>query len=155
MDDDFIDKYLEEELIDNIQWEIARDEPRDWKYRGHVLRYGWDYSGTKWVEDVPRWLVPYEFEELHNSITINHYLTGQSIPPHIDSLKFDEVIEVLSLGSECLLRFTRGGEAVDVPLPPRSLLVMSGEARYEWEHQVLPCRAERFSIVYRNRVEPK
>jgi alkylated DNA repair dioxygenase AlkB len=34
------------------------------------------------------------------------------------------------------MTFSRGGERCDVYLPPRSVYVMSGEARWEWDHGI-------------------
>ncbi|XP_017753532.1 PREDICTED: alkylated DNA repair protein alkB homolog 8 [Eufriesea mexicana] len=79
--------------------------------------------------------VPYEYDQL----TINHYLPGQGIPPHIDThSSFEDSILSLSLGSACIMDFKRENEKVAIFLPPRSLLIMSGEARYAWSHGICP-----------------
>jgi len=75
-----------------------------------------------------------------DQLTVNKYLPGQGIPPHIDSHDCcTDTILSLSLGSGVTMEF-RGpkGEHVPVWLPPRSLLIMSGEARYCWSHGITP-----------------
>ncbi len=46
--------------------------------------------------------------------------------------------------------------AIRVPLPRRSLLIMHGEARYEWEHCVLrqDIQSRRIVIAYREFTPP-
>lgn len=153
LDEEFIDREEELNLIRNISIEIAKLPSKNTRFRSHVLRYGWDYSSDKWVSDIPEWLRDNDADNFYyDSITINHYEIGQSIPPHIDSIKFDDMIEVVSLGGDCVMRFVKGPEIVDVNLPARSILVMEGEARYKWTHEVLPCKEERFSIVMRRKL---
>jgi alkylated DNA repair dioxygenase AlkB len=70
---------------------------------------------------------------------VNEYLPGQGISAHVDCAPcFGDTVLALSLGSTCVMQFTPvgGGEPVDVLLPSRSLLVMSGEARYGWKHAI-------------------
>lgn len=75
-----------------------------------------------------------------DQLTVNKYLPGQGIPPHTDTHDCcTGTILSLSLGSGVTMEF-RGpkGEHIPVWLPPRSLLVMSGEARYCWSHGITP-----------------
>ena len=46
--------------------------------------------------------------------------------------------------------------AVKIPLPARSLLIMSGSARYEWEHAILreDISGRRVVIAYRELTPP-
>ncbi|KAI0069841.1 hypothetical protein K474DRAFT_1609794 [Panus rudis PR-1116 ss-1] len=61
-------------------------------------------------------------------VIINHYLPGEGITPHVDLLdRFGDGIIGVSLGS---------GESAEVYLPPGSVYVMSGEARYRWTHGI-------------------
>lgn len=98
---------------------------------------------------------------LPNQLTINKYLPGQGIAPHIDSEKaFGKIIYVVSLLNPVVIDFLQktnnnnnsetGGvgnqgkkkREVGVFLPPRSLLLMEGEARYDWEHTIRPRRVD-------------
>lgn len=51
---------------------------------------------------------------------------------------FEDSILSLSLGSACIMDFKCENDRATVLLPPRSLLIMSGEARYAWSHGICP-----------------
>ena len=68
----------------------------------------------------------------------------QGIPPHIDTHSCcDGQISSLSLGSDVVMNFSDGGgevgsgESYSVLLPRRSLMVMSGRARYALRHSIV------------------
>ena len=88
---------------------------------------------------------------------VNLYHPGGGISPHVDLLnRFGDGIVGVSLGSGTSMRFARaqtprgkgdiegdgaggeGGDHLEVWLPPRSVLVLTGEARYEWTHGIVP-----------------
>lgn len=71
------------------------------------------------------------------------FLLFQGIPPHVDTHSpFEDTILSLSLGSSCVMNFKKGDAKVDVVLPRRSLLVMTGEARYAWTHGISSKRSD-------------
>jgi alkylated DNA repair dioxygenase AlkB len=72
---------------------------------------------------------------------VNEYEPGQGISAHKDYDPFDEVAS-LSLASGCLMEFAKLGtdQVRNVWLEPRSLLVLTGEARHEWTHAIRPRR---------------
>jgi DNA oxidative demethylase len=59
----------------------------------------------------------------------------------------------VSLAATCRMRFQRGkGErrqVAEVILEPRSAYVLSGAARYVWQHSIPPTKALRWSITLR------
>ena len=72
---------------------------------------------------------------------------------HRDRPQYGEVIG-LSLGSPVTLRLRRrlregGFERLGVKLPPRSLYLLSGEVRSEWEHSIAPVAEARRSVTFR------
>ena len=83
---------------------------------------------------------------------VNLYHPGEGISPHVDLLnRFGDGIVGVSLGSGTSMRFARGKRNVEVDgagggdddhhevwLPPRSVLVLTGDARYEWTHGIVP-----------------
>lgn len=87
-------------------------------------------------------------------LIINHYTPGQGITPHIDlKTRFGDGIILCSLQSGIAMDFTRaegeerepkkrkfGAEPVSdqysLWLPPRSVLILSGEARWRWKHGI-------------------
>lgn len=81
------------------------------------------------------------------------YDPGAGIGWHRDRPQYGEVIG-LSLGAPVTLRLRRrlpggGFERVGVPLPPRSLYLLSGAVRDEWEHSIAPTDATRRSVTLR------
>lgn len=88
--------------------------------------------------------------KLPDSITINEYYAGQVIKPHIDHVDGGPVITVLSLATPATMVFTKDGENnLVIELPPRSLVQMRGAIRYDWQHEILPVKALRYSMVFR------
>jgi len=76
---------------------------------------------------------------LPDQVIVNEYEPGQGISRHVDCEPcFGGVIASLSLGSTCVMNFTEKatGKVVPVFLQPRSLLVLSEDARYTWLHSV-------------------
>lgn len=77
----------------------------------------------------------------------------QGICAHVDLLRFEDGIAIVSLESSCVMHFTMVETAADsienegkagssspnrvpVLLTPGSLVLMSGEARYRWKHEI-------------------
>ena len=81
-------------------------------------------------------------QKIPDQIIINEYQSGQGISAHIDCVScFEETIASLSLGSPCIMEFshTRTQQKIPLLLEPRSLIILSGDARYHWQH-ALPVR---------------
>lgn len=56
-------------------------------------------------------------------------------------MRFEDGIALVSLESSCVMHFSRVHESanenkIPVYLTPGSLLLISGEARYEWKHEI-------------------
>ncbi|KAG0554722.1 hypothetical protein KC19_12G113800 [Ceratodon purpureus] len=82
---------------------------------------------------------------LFDQMIVNSYQPGEGIGAHVDLARFEDGIVVLSLLSSCVMRFGRCGrvdEKVDVLLSPGDLIVLSGDARYGWTHEINRERAE-------------
>ena len=66
---------------------------------------------------------------------------------------FDHVVGI-SLGAPATLRLRRrNGAAFDrasVPLEPRGVYHLSGEARYIWEHSIAAMERTRWSVTFRS-----
>lgn len=77
-------------------------------------------------------------------------LCGQGICAHVDLMRFEDGIAIVSLESSCVMHFTPVRESCDgieaqndpskttipVYLTTGSLVLMSGEARYRWTHEI-------------------
>jgi alkylated DNA repair protein alkB family protein 8 len=78
-----------------------------------------------------------------NQLTVNRYAPGEGIGSHVDTPSaFGDGLISISLGSGIVMEFNcvqeeTKGLRKQVFLPPRSLLLMSKEARYSWEHMIV------------------
>ncbi|KAF8015090.1 hypothetical protein BT93_H0783 [Corymbia citriodora subsp. variegata] len=90
-------------------------------------------------------------EPLFDQLIVNLYQPGEGICAHVDLMRFGDGIAVVSLESPCIMHFTRVRDTCDtssegeneqpmskvpVYLAPGSLVLMSGEARYLWKHEI-------------------
>ncbi|BGP51474.1 hypothetical protein JCM10450v2_007416 [Rhodotorula kratochvilovae] len=85
-----------------------------------------------------------------NHCLVNEYLPGQGIMPHTDGPAYHPLTSTLSLGSHTILclrsppsHLTPDSpafevEKVDILLPPRSLVLLSGELYSTWLHGIQP-----------------
>eukprot|EP01117_Protostelium_nocturnum_P011872 TRINITY_DN4332_c0_g1_i2.p1 TRINITY_DN4332_c0_g1~~TRINITY_DN4332_c0_g1_i2.p1 ORF type:complete len:405 (+),score=120.73 TRINITY_DN4332_c0_g1_i2:102-1316(+) len=73
-----------------------------------------------------------------DQITVNEYVPGRGISPHIDTHSaFEGGIASLSLDSQITMEFEHpNGERTSVYLPRRSLVILTGESRYLWTHGI-------------------
>ncbi len=148
-----------EDYINGIQhdWLLNKIDEQQWldDLKRRVQHYGfkYDYRARKVnydmrIGELPAWLEKLS-EKLHqdgyisevaDQVIINEYKPGQGIASHIDCEPcFKGTIVSLSLGSGCVMNFTNKSDKtkkVPVWLTPRSLVVLSGEARHEWLHGI-------------------
>lgn len=87
-----------------------------------------------------------------DQVIVSRYPPDSGIGWHTDSPVFGDVIMGLSLAAAGKLQLrprgsTRTSHSID--LTPRSVYVMSGTARLEWQHRVPPVRSERYSLTFR------
>lgn len=76
-------------------------------------------------------------QPLARQAILNLYPPGTGIAPHIDlPNRYADGIVGVSLIGGCVMTFRRGDEQHDVYLPPRSVYVLSGEARWDWTHGI-------------------
>ena len=80
-----------------------------------------------------------------DQLTVNEYARGVGIAPHVDTHSaFGPTILSVSLAGRAVMEFRLPGEGGEreprerraIALPPRSLLVLHGEARYRWLHYI-------------------
>lgn len=84
-----------------------------------------------------------------DQLLVNEYLPGQGIAWHVDYQPFDRTVVSLSLLSACVmeLRHVADGRREAILLEPRSLLVLSDEARYQWQHAIARRKSDRIQGV--------
>jgi alkylated DNA repair dioxygenase AlkB len=88
-------------------------------------------------------------------LLILEYPVGSVINWHRDAPPFDQIAGV-SLQSGCTFRLRphdkskqSRGSIISLPVERRSLYIMNGPSRSEWEHSTSPVKAVRYSITFR------
>ena len=85
-------------------------------------------------------------------VGVNEYRPGAGIGWHKDKQEFGIVVGV-SLLASATMRFRRAKGAawtrVSHIVKPRSIYILDGEARTQWEHSIPPLRDLRYSITFR------
>ncbi|MDP9404325.1 MAG: alpha-ketoglutarate-dependent dioxygenase AlkB [Actinomycetota bacterium] len=134
--------------------------------RRTVRHFGYHYGYDSWeltpadpVPDSLAWLaeragalggVP--GEELAE-VLVSRYPPGAGIGWHRDAPMFGPVVVGVSLGASCTMRFRRQAGGVHrtfaMELAPRSAYVLSGAARWSWQHAIPPVSEQRYSITFR------
>src|SRR3954447_12041687 len=87
-------------------------------------------------------------------ILISRYPPGAGIGWHRDAPMFGSKVAGVSLLAPSRMRFQRrpkGGEreTAAIELAPRSAYVLSGPARWSWQHMIPPQKELRYSITFR------
>jgi alkylated DNA repair dioxygenase AlkB len=144
---------------------------REFEFHGYtgkrrVVYFGWqyDYSARqlRTADDMPEFLrelrepvaafAGMSPEELQH-VLVTEYSAGAGIGWHRDKKEFNQVIGV-SLLASCVFRLRRQAgeswERVNIVAEPRSVYLMSGPSRTEWEHSIPPVETLRYSITFRN-----
>lgn len=147
----YIPNFISESEHDMLLLSIdAQPWLTDLKRRVQHYGYKYDYKARNILTDsylgeLPIWLSDLQarlyservFKQKPDQAIINEYLPAQGISAHIDCVScFDDVIASLSLGSDCVMQLSNSEQKQDVYLEKRSLIILSGEARYKWQHAI-------------------
>lgn len=117
---------------------------------------GIDVSKTyipKILDSFGELLVRHGFQAVKPKLyVINIYNKGCRIAKHIDHDDNGPIIPVLGLKSDATMILTNPetSERIEFNFPARALVVLSGESRYKWFHELKPVNDKRYSIVVRN-----
>lgn len=140
------------------------------RMRGQVARrrtthfgwlYGYESGRVEPGPSVPEFLAPLRGRAgalagvaaaTLEEVLVTEYPPGAGIGWHRDAPAFEQVIGVSLLGA-CRFRFARGAgaarEACSFALEARSAYVLSGPARWQWQHSIPPTKSARYSITFR------
>lgn len=83
---------------------------------------------------------------------VTHYPPGATIGWHSDMTMFGPVVFGVSLAAFCTFKLRPKAEPKKIyklNLEPRSLYVMEGKVRSDWEHSIPPVKQNRYSITFR------
>ena len=167
---EFISRAEEQSLIDRIA-ELQLKPFQFGAYEGkrRVVSFGraYDFSRQRLeaAPAAPSWIGPFlsRIESLPQArqsqiaqVLVTEYQPGAAIGWHRDKKSFD-LIFGLSLGASCPFRFRRKigsrWERFTLTIEPRSLYLMSDDARSLWEHSIPPISELRHSITLRTLAE--
>jgi alkylated DNA repair dioxygenase AlkB len=131
-----------------------------------VVHFGWDYGYDSWTisptEPIPQWLMPLRLRaadvisvpgEAIQEVLITRYASGAGIGWHRDAPMFGPKVLGVSLVGSCRMRFQRTvsgkRQTAEAVLSPRSLYVLTGAARFAWQHAIPPGKELRYSLTFR------
>ena len=157
-----------EDYINEFQhnWLLKEIDKNQWldDLKRRVQHYGfkYDYRARKVnlnmrIGELPEWLKKLSqmlykdkyMPEVADQVIINEYKPGQGIASHIDCEPcFKDTIVSLSLGAGCVMNFTHKfdkGKKIPVWLEPRSLVVLSKDARFEWLHGIAARKSDEWN----------
>lgn len=165
---DFISPADERELVRQIEpLPLKEFEFQGYTGKRRVISFGWRYDFNdrelQRADDIPPFLLPLRaraaaFAGLppdgFRHVLITEYSPGAAIGWHRDKAVFGEVIGV-SLISPCRFRLRRqepGGkwQRVTLDAEPRSVYLLAGPARTDWEHSIPAVDQLRYSITFRS-----
>jgi alkylated DNA repair dioxygenase AlkB len=165
--EDVIDAAEEAALIECLAaLDLAPFRFHGWLGNRRTQSFGWRYdfddASFAPAEPIPDWLQPLRNRaaafagiapDAFVQALLARYDPGAGIGWHKDRDVFEEVVGV-SLGSPATLRFRQrtaaGFRRANIDVAPRSAYLISGEARWEWEHRITPGERLRFSITFRS-----
>ncbi|MFA6113263.1 MAG: alpha-ketoglutarate-dependent dioxygenase AlkB [Sphingomonas sp.] len=125
-------------------------------------RYDFDDASFGPTEPIPDFLVPLRdraagfaglsAKDLVQALIVR-YDPGAGIGWHRDRPVFEHVVGI-SLETQATLRLRRrtekGFDRAALPLAPRSIYHLSGEARHGWEHSIAAMDVRRWSVTFRS-----
>ena len=168
-------RYEENLLSPDQEWALIasfkRLPFREFEYRGffgkrRTVSFGWRYDFSvrelQETEHIPTFLLPLRrtaakfanvSEDRLQHALVTEYAPGAPIGWHRDRPEFEDVIGI-SLGAPCLFRFRRKKgtlwERASIELQPRSIYLLRGAARTDWQHSIRPVDKLRYSVTFRS-----
>lgn len=164
---DFITVQEERELADRLVGLPFKEfEFQGYLGKRRVVSFGWQYvfdgSGLRKADDMPDFLLALRdraaaYAELApqdlQHVLLTEYAGGAGIGWHKDRSVFGDTIGI-SLLAPCRFRFRRKSglkwERASIVAEPRSLYLLRGASRTDWEHSIPGVEGLRYSITFRN-----
>lgn len=168
-EEDFLSREEEAALVATVAaLPLANMQYQQYTARRRVVSYGgsYDFSAQKLrtAEPLPDWLEPLRERagawagiapERFTQALVAEYAPGTPLGWHRDVPDFEDVVGI-SLLNEAVLRFRPyphvvGSKApgLKIPVSPRSIYLLRGAARWEWQHSVVATKELRYSITLR------
>jgi alkylated DNA repair dioxygenase AlkB len=170
---DYYSDFITDQEERSLYQEIQKIELHTFNFQGYeakrkVASFGYDYSFDKKSlskgKDIPSVFHPLinkvalklDIDQEHIAeLLVTEYPVGSVINWHRDAFPF-EIIAGISLLADCTFRLRphdkekQGrGSMILFPVARRSLYIMKGPARMNWQHSIAPVKAVRYSITLR------
>lgn len=156
----YISGYVNEEEESRLIQSIDA-EPWDTSWERRRQSYGGAYGSVGTVRPIPSWGLELAnrmhsdglSERPFDQMLVNEYQPGQGIALHRDYQPFDRTVVSLSLLSSWVMDFRQANSEWrhSLLLERRSLLVLSDEARYDWQHGIARRKSDLWHGVRRLR----
>lgn len=168
--EDLIERDEEKDLIARLEGEeLTPFRFQGWLGNRKTQSFGWRYdfedASFSPTEPIPDWLEPLRakaaiFADVARDdfvhVLLARYDPGAGIGWHRDRDVFEQVVGI-SLATPAMLRFRQrtpsGFRRANLEVAPRSAYLLSGPARWDWEHRITPGDELRFSITFRTMSE--
>lgn len=166
---DFLDAAQEAALLRQLQaLPLAPMKYQGFTALRRVVSYGgqYDFSAQRLneAEPLPDWLKPLREQagvwlgispDRFTQALVAEYRPGTPLGWHRDVPDFEDVVGI-SLLNEAVMRFRpypptapKRADVIKLTLAPRSIYLLRGPARWEWQHSVAPTKSLRYSITFR------
>lgn len=164
------EEIVNEEEEATLAASFAQLDLKPFEFHGHLgnrrvvsfgLRYDYSRRSVAAAAEMPAFLDDLLTRAAHfagcdkaafRQVAVNEYCSGAGVGWHKDKPQFGIIVGV-SLLAPTLLRFRKAEGAgwirVSHMLKPRSVYILSGEARNGWEHSIPPLDQLRYSINFR------
>ena len=126
------------------------------------VRYELDRRHVEPTQPIPHEILPLRDRcaaaagvtpELFVELLATRYPAGAGIGWHRDAPQFGSVVAGISLATACTMKFRKKiGDTwarYDLLLEPRSLYVLAGAARWQWQHGITETPDVRYSLTFR------
>lgn len=166
----YADDILTEQEESALAAQLAALDIKPFEFHGHVgnrrvVSFGLDYDFERRAvtpaPQMPLFLrdllaraaafAACEQQEIRQ-VGINEYRAGAGVGWHKDKAQFGIIVGV-SLLAPATMRFRKPEDTrwtrISHTLQPRSIYILSGEARTQWEHSIPPVERLRYSINFR------
>lgn len=168
---DFLDQAEADVLLELVATlTLVEARYKDYSARRRVASFGgqFDYTAMQLKDEPP---VPETFAPLIDKVAgllgvapalfthmlVAEYRPGTPLGWHRDVPDFESIVGISLLGT-ATMKFRpyphvvgQRAQVMQLELPPRSLYVIEGDARWHWQHSVAATREQRYSITLRTR----
>jgi alkylated DNA repair dioxygenase AlkB len=145
----YVPDYLDQPTHDGLLASVDL-APWLWSVDRGVQIYGYRYqhsTGSVFrIGELPSWSTDLALRlhrdgflpSMPDQMVVNDYKPGAGIFAHIDQAAFGDTVASVSLGSTCVMQFTSVETDCEeeILLEPGSLLLLAGEARWNWLHGI-------------------